>query len=46
MFVFLEMEALQMVNLPTFTRTNPVGWLARVEKIFEVEIFHEFDQLQ
>ncbi|MCI86562.1 hypothetical protein A2U01_0107843, partial [Trifolium medium] len=26
--VFLEMEASQTVNLPTFTGIDPIGWLA------------------
>jgi hypothetical protein len=44
--VFMEMETSQMVNFPTFTGIDPVGWLAKAETIFKVQEIHKFDQLQ
>lgn len=34
------------MNLHTFKEIDPVGWLARVEKICKVQEIHKFNQLQ
>lgn len=44
--VLLEMEASQMVNLPTFTGKTPLGGLRGLNFFFEVQETHEFDHLQ
>ena len=46
----LEMEEAQIwdkkVELPAFMGTDPIGWIARAKKFFEVQEIPSFHKLQ